>query len=81
VAKKTTEIGTVFPTGERDMPGVPSIPLACDAATAARLVASGAFRYEAPEIPDGETPEITVTELSEAARAALDLFVPAEPGG
>lgn len=73
-----TAHAVVYPTGDRMMPGVPEVALTTDERTAARLVASGAFRYEAPEIPDGETPEITVHELSPDARAALALFVAEE---
>ena len=61
---------TVYPTGARDMPGVPAVALSVDAATARRLVASGAFTTRGR----GEG-----IELTPAARAALDSFVPSAP--
>jgi hypothetical protein len=53
------------------MPGVPAVPLSVDAATAKRLIASGAFSDKGKGDP---------IELTDAQRAALDLFVPAVAG-
>lgn len=74
---------TVFPVDGHVLVGVPHVPLSADDATAARLVATGAFRYEAPELPNPdpetgitEAPEIEVIPFPESAIAALDFYSP-----
>ena len=58
---------TVYPAPDRFIVGVPTVPLDVDAATAARLVASGAFVTEGKG--KGEP-------LTAEARAALDYYQP-----
>jgi hypothetical protein len=74
---------TVDPVDGRFLAGVPHVPTVTDDATAARMVATGAFAYEAPELPapDPDTgvtdaPLIEVIPLSEEARAALGFYAP-----
>lgn len=61
----------VFPASEAILPGVSHRPTIADEATAARLVASRAFTYDAPE---GDEPT-QFLEFDEAERPALDQWV------
>ena len=71
---KQTETGfvPVFPITVAALPGVTARPTIADEATAARLVASRAFTYEAPE---GSEEPVDVVEFDEAERPALDMWV------
>lgn len=72
-----TDFATVFPVEGTYLNDVPHVPTITDDATAARLVRTGAFRYEAPEATEGEqAPEILVSELPESALAVLDTYDP-----
>lgn len=73
-----TGFAVVYPVEGAFLAGVPAVPTIAPDAVAARLVATGAFRHEAPEIPDGETPEIAVEPLPESALAALGFYAPTE---
>jgi len=70
---KQTETGfvPVFPSTVAALPGVTARPTIADEATAARLVASRAFTYEAPDGPA----EVEVTAFDEGERPALDRWV------
>jgi hypothetical protein len=71
MAKSKSEFATVYPASVASLPGVSARPTITDEATAARLVASRAFQYEAPDLPA----DVEVTEFDEAERAALDAWV------
>jgi len=64
-----TEFVSVFPSSVASLPGVSARPTIADEATAARLVASRAFTYDAPETG------VEVMPFDEAERAALDYYV------
>lgn len=65
----------VYPVEGAYLAGIPAVPTITDDATAARLVATGAFRYEAPAIPeDGDAPLVEVSPLPESALAALGYY-------
>lgn len=73
----------VYPVEGSFLAGVPHVPTVTDDATAARLVSTGAFRYEAPDLPDPDpdtgvtdAPLVEVAALSDEARAALDFYAP-----
>lgn len=67
----------VYPVEGAYLSGIPAVPTTTDGATGERLVATGAFRYEGPEIlEDGEQHEIDVHELSADAAAALAFYAP-----
>lgn len=78
---KTAETGpaTVYPVAGRYLDGVPTRPTITTDSVAARLVATGAFTYDAPEVPEGETPEIVVEGLPEGALDGLDFYDPPPP--
>lgn len=73
----------VFPFAGRFLNGVPARPMVAAEAIAARLVATGAFTYEAPppelDPETGEQAAIEVVEFPESALAALDFYAPIEP--
>jgi len=68
----SSEFATVFPVTVATLPGVTARPTIADEATAARLVASRAFSYEAPE---GDAAGTEVTAFDETERPALDMWV------
>jgi hypothetical protein len=85
VAKSKAELVTgpaiVYPVEGAFLAGVPAVPITTDDATAERLVATGAFRYEAPALPDPDpdtgvtdAPLVEVVPLSDEARAALGFY-------
>ena len=74
---------TVYPVDGAFLAGVPHVPTVTDDATAARLVSTGAFRYEAPDLPEPDpatgitdAPLIEDVPLADEARAALDFYAP-----
>lgn len=58
----------VVPVPGSFLAGIPAVPLACDAATAARLVSTGAFAVGEASDP-----------IAFVANAALDFYAPALP--
>lgn len=73
------DVAIVFPVAGAFLHGVPAVPTTTTPDVAERLVRTGAFRYEAPEVVDGESNEILVSELPEGALAAIDHYDPIEP--
>ncbi len=73
------DVAIVFPVAGAFLNGVPAVPTTTSPDIAERLVRTGAFTYDAPEIADGETHEISVSELPDGALAALDHYDPIEP--
>lgn len=78
----STPQDVVYPSTVAHLPGVTARPTIADAATAARLVASRAFTYDAPTVADGEEPPVVeVVQFDPAERAALDVWVSPVPHG